>query len=109
METRLTKEEMVALEHSSVALDSMAAARSKYLLTPGREVLAQMHAIYERVTGSPYTETDACGHCQLKLISFITKWYDDTLAAEAAEEEEIIIEEEAAPKAKPTKKKGGKK
>lgn len=56
----------------------MRAAKADYLRSAGREGLAIMHKVYERVTGSPYTETDACGHCQLKLQRYIADWYFKT-------------------------------
>lgn len=94
METKLTKEEMTALAPYEL---EMKAAKADYLRSAGREGLAIMHKVYERVTGNPYTETDACGHCQLKLQRFIADWYFKTL-------EDAV----SAPK-KATAKKGGKK
>lgn len=98
METKLTKEEMTALAPYELEMRS---AKEGYLRSAGREGLAIMHKVYERVTGEPYTETDACGHCQLKLQGFIADWYFKTKEAPAEPKE--------APKKAPAKGKNAKK
>lgn len=78
----------------------MQAARADYLRSAGREGLALMREVYQRVTGEPYTQTDACGHCQLTLQKTVAGWYFGTKEAPA--------EPKPAPKKAPAKK-GGKK
>lgn len=100
METKLTKEEMTALAPYELEMRS---AKEGYLRSAGREGLAIMHKVYERVTGEPYTETDACGHCQLKLQRFIADWYFKTKEAPAVKEN-LTTAKKAPAKGKNAKK-----
>ena len=108
METKLTKEEMTALAPYELEMRS---AKEGYLRSAGREGLAIMHKVYERVTGEPYTETDACGHCQLKLQGFIADWYFKTKEENASVPKMVREgEKENAPRTKaPAKGKNAKK
>lgn len=95
METKLTQKEMTALAPYEL---EMMAAKAHYLRSAGREGLAIMHEVYERVTGKPYTQTDACGQCQLTLQGYIADWYFKTKEDNAEK-----------PAGKKPAKKGGKK
>lgn len=87
---------------------------SRYLLAIGSETFEKMKAVYLRVTGEPYTKTDACGDCQRQLMEYIGLWYFGTkqkVWEENASVPKMVREgeKENAPRTKAPAKKGGKK
>lgn len=72
MKKRLTKADFEAL---AVYDHELMCAKSDYLRTTGREGVQVFKRVFEHLFGTEWTESDACGHCELRLMQAVMDSY----------------------------------